>query len=118
MLDFVVFIAIFFAIIMFLVGFNKQNDKAYFIVAAIFVILGIALFTSGWQTYDVPNYTITDVNADVITITATPFQINANLAGTGEEQIIFALASFFVLMGLIATGVGYGERRKNKFAEE
>jgi len=117
MLDFIVFIAIIFAIGMFIVGLNKQNDKAYFVSAAIFVVLGIALFTSGWQTYDVPNYTITDVNADIVTITATPFQITANIAGSGEEQIIFALASFFVLIGLVSMVVGYGERRKNKFVE-
>lgn len=117
MLDFVVYLSIFFAIFLFVIAFKNQSDRAYFVTAVVFVIIGIGLFTSGWQTYDVPNYTITDVNADVTSITATPYQIIANIAGTGEQQMVFVLATFFVLVSLGCTGVGLNERRKNKFAE-
>lgn len=116
MLDFIIYICIATLIFFGWYSITKRVAIGYVLGAAFAVIITIGLFTSGWQTYSVPTYTLIE-SGNTTTINQAPLTISANLYGTPEQMTIFLLASFSAIVSLVFVFGGIAERRKNVAVE-
>lgn len=114
MFDFIIYIAIIFLIFFSYLGLTTNK---YFFTAfgtVISILIGIGLFTSGWQTYDVPNFVVTE-SGSITTIVGESLQILPSISGSAEQQLIFAFATFFVLLSIVFISIVRTQRNESKY---
>lgn len=113
MLDYLVYLAIGFTIFFSTLGFFRKSGGLYFVAALFFLISGIGILGTGWQTYSASSFTITDISSTVTVVTPTPLQTLATLNGTPEQQVVFGIGLLFIVMGVFVIYLSVLERQKN-----
>ena len=125
MLDIIIYVAIFFQIFILLFGLKEKSTHAFGIASVIFLIIGIGLFTSGFESYLISNnHLIQDVDTSFSgcndtedgicqLVTKVLVSITPNIIGTANQQIVFVFATFSTLLSLAFAIIGLNERSKN-----
>ena len=116
MLDTFFYVGTILALLFSIYGKTQLSAWGYTIAVALFIIMGISLMTTGWETYANATVTILDINADTSMITQGTLTYSPDLSGNSTEQIVYALGIFYVALGLIFTFLAASTAAANKSA--
>jgi hypothetical protein len=115
MIDSFIFFGTALAIIFLLMTRYQYSAGLYIISAVIFAIMSIGIMGSGWETYSVPNFLITDTGATTTTVVAVKTTYVATIAA---NPIVFALGTFFGFLAFVLAILYLQEGQRNKLAKE
>ena len=118
MLDIFIIMGVILALFFLVVGKKMFSGWAYFIAAILFLVIGMGLFVTGYQTSDNAPITITETTSTITTITFELTTTNPVLEGTPDEQIVFVFAIFFITLTLILIFLAIQQNMANKAAKE
>lgn len=117
MLDVFIFFGTILALVFFGIGKRLTSGWGIFIASVLFLVIGMGIFVSGWETQDKAPITITKISGNVQEITFGTTTFNPIIDGTPVEQIVNAIAIFYVGLGLILTFLALQETMKNRDAK-
>ena len=115
MLDTQIFVALFFAMFFWIWGQAKNIFGLIAFSSTIFLILGIALFTTGWETFDNAGFLLQDVNNAAVLITPQILTFPVTLA---ENPGYFMLATIFLTLSFGLALLSFKTRKEIKEAKE
>jgi len=118
MLDTFFIIGTILAFVFVLIGSKQSSAWGYFVALILFIVMGIGLLTSGWETHSNAPILVQDLNSSATIITFQITTYTADLYGTAVTQIIYVLGTFYVVIGTILAFLSMQIARENKIAKE
>ena len=106
------------ALIFLFAGKKLFSGWAYFLAAFLFLVIGMGIFVTGYQTYDNAPITITETTSTVSIISFELLTTNPVLEGTPDQQIVFVFAIFYIVLTLILVFMSIEQSMANKAAKE
>jgi len=116
MLDMFFYIGTILGFIFFIIGQKLFSAWGYFIALVIFIVIGIGLVSTGWETYDNSPILINDFNANATQITFQTTTYDANISGTASNQMVYVIGHFYIILGLVFTFLAMKTASDNKEA--
>lgn len=90
----------------------------FFIALILFITMGIGLLETGYQTQDNARILIEDLNATATQITFGTTTHNADLSGTAEEQVVFVIGTFYIILGIVFAFLAMQTATENRSARK
>ena len=103
--------------IFFIIGQKLFSAWGFFIALILFITIGIGLLSTGWETYDDSPILIGDINSTATQITFQTTTYEADLSGTAENQIVYVIGLFWIILGLVFTFLAMKTAASNKAAQ-
>ena len=75
------------------------------------------MLSTGWETYDDSPILIGDINSTATQITFQTTTYEADLSGTAENQIVYVIGLFWIILGLVFTFLAMKTAASNKAAQ-
>lgn len=111
--DFLIFLGLVLAVILFLFGFGRRLVWPFYVTTAIFLILGAGILLTGWETYANGTITVTDTSATVSQITFAKVLYPATLE---TNPLIWLLGLMCIALSLGSTFYALHEASLNATA--
>jgi len=117
MMDMFFYIGTLLGFIFFIIGQKLFSAWGFFIALILFITIGIGLLSTGWETYDDSPILIGDINSTATQITFQTTTYEADLSGTAENQIVYVIGLFWIILGLVFTFLAMKTAASNKAAQ-
>lgn len=104
------------AIILFFIVYGHQTKgwASFFIVSFLFLVLGIGLFSTGWERYE-GHFHLSDLNSSDTDVSPIATIYTADLT---TNPVIYGIAMFSIILSIATLGYGISERMKNQEAKK
>lgn len=117
MLDIFIIFGTILALLFGLYGLSKNLGWPTVIGAILFLVIGMGIFVTGWETYLGGNVTITS-DGDTDTVSYSPQVFNPVLEGNPNEQVVYSVAIFYLGLALIGVFLAIREALENRLAQK
>lgn len=118
MLDVFIFIGTFLALFFVIVGQKWFSGWAFFISAVLFLVIGMGVFVTGWETQSKSPILIQDINASAQQITFEVNRFAPDLGGDPVSQLVYTIAVFYIGLSLVFIFLAIQQGTKNRDAKK
>ena len=118
MLDMFFIIGTILGFIFLIIGQKWKIGWGFLIALILFIAMGIGLLSTGLETYDNAPILMQDLNETATQITFSTTTTLADLSGAAENQIVYIIGLFYIVLGLVFAFLAIKTATDNKAARQ